>query len=214
MDGAGSAACAVTRDSVTLESVTGAVLCGGRSTRFGSDKALLELGGRTLLQRALDSLAPAAERLIVGRAYTHVAARFVPDLRPGLGPLAGLEAALHATEHDWVALAGCDLPCLTVAFWRLLCRRARPGRPVSVRDGRGDFEPLAALYPRSALRPVASRLDAGRLDMQSLLTELDAVAVTAEELEAACGPGVLRNLNRPTDVPGRADPCAPTREAA
>lgn len=196
----------------SLETVTGVVLCGGRSSRFGSDKALQDVAGRTLLQRALDSLEPAAERLLVGRAYTHVEARFVADLRPGLGPMAGLEAALHAAEGDWVALAGCDLPCLTPAFWRLLCLRATTGRPVSVVDEGGDFEPLAALYPRSALREVAARLDDGRLDLQSLLTGLRAVAVPAAEVEAVCGPGVLRNVNRPEDVPAGEDPCSGTGE--
>jgi len=195
-------------EAPALEAVTGAVLCGGRSTRFGSDKALREVAGRTLLQHALDSLAPAAEVLIVGRAYTHVAARFIPDLRPGLGPLAGLEAALHASSRDWVALAGCDLPCLTPAFWRLLCRHATAGRPVSVRDRGGEFEPLAALYPRTALREVAARLDDGHLDMQSLLAALDAVALPVEEVEAACGRWVLRNVNRQEDLPTGADPCA------
>lgn len=192
---------------LAFETVTGAVLCGGRSLRFGSDKALREVGGRTLLQRALDSLAPAAERLLVGRAYPHVAARFVPDLRPGMGPLAGLEAALHAAGSDWLALAGCDLPCLTPAFWRLLCTHARDGRPVSVASARGAYEPLAALYPRAALRQVAARLDAGRLDMQSLLRDLGAVAVPEAEVATACGPAALRNVNRPEDLPPGTDPC-------
>lgn len=200
-----------TAPAPTLETLTGAVLCGGRSSRFGSDKALHEIAGRTLLQRALDSLEGAAERLLVGRAYSHVAARFVPDLRPGLGPMAGLEAALHAAGGGWVALCGCDLPCLTPAFWRLLCSHAQPGRPVSVQGARGDFEPLASLYPRAALRAVAERLDAGQFDLQSLLADLDAVAVPASEVEAACGPGALRNVNRPEDAPAGSDPCPPAR---
>lgn len=190
-----------------LEEVTGAVLSGGRSSRFGSDKALRVVGGRTLLARALDSLAPAAERLLVGRAYVGVDARHVPDLRPGLGPLAGLEAALHAADSAWVALAACDLPCLSPAYWRLLCAHADGDRPVCVRHPNGDSEPLAALYPRSALRAVAARLDARELDLQALLVALDACWLDAAEVEAACGPAVLRNVNRPQDLPA-GDPCA------
>ncbi|MEJ2667708.1 MAG: molybdenum cofactor guanylyltransferase [Deinococcales bacterium] len=189
-----------------LEEVTGAVLCGGRSQRFGSDKALQVVGGRTLLARALDSLAPAGERLLVGRAYVGVDARHVPDLRPGLGPLAGLEAALHAAGGAWVALAACDLPCLSTAYWRLLCAQASGDRPVCVRHPNGDFEPLAALYPRSALRAVAARLDAGELDLQALLAALDARSLSAAEVESVCGPAVLRNVNRPQDLPA-GDPC-------
>lgn len=189
-----------------LEEVTGAVLCGGRSLRFGSDKALQVVGGRTLLARALDSLAPAGERLLVGRAYVGMDARHVPDLRPGMGPLAGLEAALHAAGSAWVALAACDLPCLSPAYWRLLCARAGDDRPVCVRQPNGDFEPLAALYPRSALRAVAARLDAGELDLQALLVTLDARWLGVAEVESACGPAVLRNVNRPRDLPA-GDPC-------
>jgi len=192
-----------------LEEVTGAVLCGGRSTRFGSDKARHAVAGRTLVERTLDSLAPARERLLVGRPYPVAGVRFVPDLREGLGPLGGLEAALSAASNPWVALAACDLPCLTAGFWRLLCRRAEEGRAVVVGGAGGRLEPLAALYPRSALGPAGARLDRGLLDIQGLLRELDLVTVERDEVEAACGRSVLSNVNRPNDLHGGADPCTP-----
>ena len=192
-----------------LEEVTAAVLCGGRSTRFGADKALHVIGGRTLLERVLASLAPARERLLVGKPYRIEGVRFVPDLREGRGPLGGLETALGAAASGWLALAACDLPCLTVDFWRLLCSRAREGRAVVVRGPQGRLEPLAALYPRGALAEARARLDGGLLDMQGLLRALPLVKVDRAEVEAACGRTVLSNVNRPDDLQGGADPCAP-----
>lgn len=134
----------------------------------------------------------------------------MPDRRPGLGPLAGLEAALEAAHASWLALAACDLPCLTPAFWRLLCARAEGQRAVVVRDALGRLEPLAALYHRSALEEARARLDAGALGMHGLLRALGAREVPREALEAACGPAVLRNVNRPEDAPAPGqDPCRP-----
>ncbi len=192
-----------------LEDVTAAVLCGGRSKRFGADKALHVVGGRTLLDRVLESLAPARERLLVGKPYPLEGVRFVPDLRQGRGPLGGLETALATSTGAWLALAACDLPCLSVGFWRLLCTRARDGRAVVVRGPQGRLEPLAALYPRTALREARARLDGGLLDMQGLLRALEPIEIPRAEVEAVCGPAVLRNVNRPGDLRGGADPCTP-----
>ena len=77
------------------ERILGAILAGGRSTRFGSDKALALVDGVPLLQRAADALAPQVEALVVcGRAWPGLAT--VDDRpAPGLGPLGGLAAALH-----------------------------------------------------------------------------------------------------------------------
>jgi len=190
-----------------LEALSGAVLCGGRSRRFGADKALHVVGGRTLLERTLDSLAPVSERLLVGRAYPVDGARFVPDRRPGQGPLGGLETALQAASRPWLALAACDLPCLRPAFWRLLCAHAGEEGAVVVRGPQGRLEPLAALYHRALLTDVSARLDEGLLDMQGLLRAVPAVVLEHATVEAACGAAVLRNVNRPGDLQGGADPC-------
>ena len=95
--------------------ILGAVLAGGRSSRFGSDKALARLGEATLLEHALASLAPHCAALVVcGRTVAPVAT--VAD-RPAadLGPLGGLCGALtHAVAHgfDAVLTTACDTPAL------------------------------------------------------------------------------------------------------
>lgn len=95
--------------------ILGAVLAGGRATRFGSDKALATLDGRPLLDHALASLAPHVDALVViGRDIAPVAT--APDRpHPGLGPLGGICGALaHAAAHGHHAVltTACDSPAI------------------------------------------------------------------------------------------------------
>ena len=93
--------------------VLGAVLAGGRSRRFGSDKAAALLGGRPLLDHVVEALVPQVDAIVVcGRRHPTLS---VLGDRPGpdLGPLGGLNAALHhaaAQGFELVLTAGCDMP--------------------------------------------------------------------------------------------------------
>lgn len=108
-----------------MSRVLGAVLAGGRSRRFGSDKANAMLDGRSLIDRAIDVLAPQVDAVIVcGRAMSGCI--HVPD-RPAadLGPLGGLNAALHyASERGYEAVVSipCDTPLLPNDLVRRLAK--------------------------------------------------------------------------------------------
>ena len=83
--------------------ILGAVLAGGKSTRFGSDKALAKLGARTLIEHAIAGLQPCCDEVIVvGRSDAPV--RTIPDWpRPDCGPLAGVAAALREASRGGFA---------------------------------------------------------------------------------------------------------------
>ncbi|OHC96466.1 MAG: molybdenum cofactor guanylyltransferase [Sphingomonadales bacterium GWF1_63_6] len=95
---------------MAAERILGAVLAGGRSSRFGSDKAMAQMpDGRTLIDHAMAGLAPhVAQVVICGRAGG------LPDRpAPDMGPLGGLSAALHhalVQGFDGVLTTGCDMP--------------------------------------------------------------------------------------------------------
>ena len=93
--------------------ILGVVLAGGLSTRFGSDKALAELGGHTLLALAVDTLAGWCDHVVVaGRAQAP--APTLPDWpRSGMGPLGGLAAALRfATDEGYATVLSCGVDSL------------------------------------------------------------------------------------------------------
>jgi len=97
----------------------GAILAGGQSSRFGSDKAMAPWNGRPLIEYAADALRPHVEAMVVcGREHPGLAA--VPDRpRPGMGPLGGMAAALHQAAvggFDAVLTIGCDTPSIPAAL--------------------------------------------------------------------------------------------------
>ncbi len=92
----------------------GAVLAGGRSRRMGSDKAFIEIDGRSMLERAVDALeqADAEPVLVVGGDRARVADLglvWAADRWPGEGPLGGIITALETIETELVAILPCDL---------------------------------------------------------------------------------------------------------
>jgi molybdenum cofactor guanylyltransferase len=96
--------------------ILGAILAGGKSSRFGSDKAMALYDGRPLLDHVVDALSGAFGQVVIcGRE--HAGLESVPDRpRPGLGPLGGINAALQfaaGTGYSGVVTVPCDTPCVT-----------------------------------------------------------------------------------------------------
>ena len=102
--------------------VGGYVLAGGRSSRMGRDKALLELAGKPLIEHAVTKLRRvcAEVHILAGAEGEHAGlARYAPlvhDLHPGCGPISGIEAALTHTTHDWNLILAVDVPFLPTAL--------------------------------------------------------------------------------------------------
>jgi molybdopterin-guanine dinucleotide biosynthesis protein A len=157
---------------------TGVVLVGGSSRRMGEDKATLRRpDGRTWLKAALDTLdAAGADELLVvgGEAVTAPTGRWIPDLHPGQGPLAGLEAALHASRHPWCLLVACDMPQLEADLLRRILDLREGGLDAVVPEVDGRLQPLHAAYHRRCLAAIEEALRAGRRSLQALVPLLAA----------------------------------------
>jgi molybdenum cofactor guanylyltransferase len=136
------------------------ILAGGRSSRFGRDKASEPLLGRTLLQHAVDRVAPLVQELIVVRAAGQqlpsieslLAVRIVDDAYPGAGPLGGIYTGLSAATAERCLAVACDMPLLSAPLLRELQRRAM-GCDI-VMPVLEYPEPLHALYSGACLAPM------------------------------------------------------------
>ena len=194
------------------------VLAGGRSSRMGSDKALLEIDGRPLIAIALERLRAAGTnpRICGSRPDLAHFAPALPDRFPGAGPLAGLEAALAASGSELSLFLPVDLPALPADFLRWLLARAQASTALATIPWfAGRAQPLCAVYSRQLLPGIRDSLQAGQfkvlaaiqLAATSLGQRIDAFQV--ESVASALPPGRwpafpppyrwFRNLNSPFD---------------
>ena len=186
--------------SITKEKCGAVLLAGGKSRRMGQCKALLEVEGETLLQRTVRMLAAFEELWLSANdpvLSEGLPVRTVADNYPGCGPLAGLEAALSATEQEALVCVSCDLPHLTDAVPRLLLEALGEADAAVCVDSTGRVHPLCGIYRRSTLPVIRSLLENDERRMMAFLRQISCVYV---QTKGILPDEVFCNWNTPEDV--------------
>lgn len=170
---------------------------------MGTDKAFLELAGRSLLSNALELANAAAEKVvIIGAAskFSRLGA-VVEDIFPDRGPLGGIHAALTASQSELNLILGVDMPFLQASFLQFLISVASEiDALVTVPRVSGRYEPLCAVYRKEFARLADNALEAGRNKIDALFGDVLLRAVNEEELaQHAFSPAMFRNVNTPED---------------
>jgi molybdopterin-guanine dinucleotide biosynthesis protein A len=187
-----------------VDGVAGFVLAGGQSTRMGRDKAFLELGGRTLLARALSLAGTVAEPVrIVGVSESFLAhGRVVEDVFPGRGPLGGIHAALRSSAAELNLMLAVDLPSVEPRFLAYLVNAARQSSAVvTLPHAAGGWQPLCAVYRREFRTIAEQSLREGSNRIDRLLVRVEIRVIAEEELEGGgFSSTIFRNLNTPEEL--------------
>jgi molybdenum cofactor guanylyltransferase len=173
--------------------LTGALLVGGASRRFGSPKALALLDGETLAERGHRVLAEACDEVIVvGKSGDRLELPFevLDDGSPVRAAIIGVAAALRLAENEIVAVLPTDMPWVTAGVLRLLAAGAA-GIDAAV----PPTGPLPGIYRRTALPVLERRIERGELALHRALGELTACTVDI-------GAAYLGNVNTPDDLNG------------
>lgn len=175
------------------------ILAGGRATRLsGVDKVAIEVGGRSLLRRAVDAVAGAEPIVVVGaKRPMGVPVRWTVEQPPGGGPLAGLVAGMAAVppEVDEVAVLAADLLGVTtdtVTRLRAALRAEKNAAGVVLVDSAGRLQWLIGVWHPTALRRALPNRPHG-LSLRHSLGTLPASAIPAE-------PGETDDLDTPEDL--------------
>lgn len=190
--------------------LTGAILAGGHSSRFGSNKALFAPNGETLISKAAGLLRSVAREVLVSASQTNagdydfLGLEIVVDQHPDSGPMGGLETLLQRCTTPWLLVLTCDMPfvdkealitmvsSLTGEPDNALYQRDRP-HALAWQRCDGSISPFPLLIERSALPKLQSRMRTGSLSMKGLLSDLDTYYIMSP-----CN-RLLSNINRPED---------------
>ena len=182
------------------------VLCGGKSTRMGTSKALLPFGPETMLQRVVRLLASVVSPIVVVAAVDQQLPELPPtaivtrDEHEGRGPLEGLRAGLKALPAHVEAayVTSCDVPLLVPAFVRQMLDLAK-GYDVAVIENDGFSHPLSAVYRRATLPRIEELLEHDRLRPAFLFDAVNTLRVSPAQLSSDPQLQTLRNLNTRED---------------
>ena len=183
----------------TTAQATAIILAGGRSSRMGADKSLLSVDGQPIIERICERLAGRFNRILISanepEKLAFLGLEIVADKIPGQGPLMGIASALEASSSELNFVVACDIPHIHIGLVEeMLAEADRSGADVVVpTTGSEEYEPLFAVYRKSALEAINKVLASGgrRISDIFALCRVKYVRLTDAEW--------LRNLNTPAE---------------
>jgi molybdopterin-guanine dinucleotide biosynthesis protein A len=185
--------------------VTGVIQAGGKSTRMGGrPKALIELGGRRIIDRVVDVVRAVADDVLLvtntPELYATLGLPMVPDLFPDHGSLGGIYSGLAAASCDAAFTVACDMPFLMPEVARLVVDRAGDADVVLPQVG-AQLETLHACYAKTCLTAMESRLRAGRLKIVGFFEDVRVLTIAEDDVARFRTPElVFMNVNTPEEL--------------
>ncbi|MDZ7360522.1 MAG: molybdenum cofactor guanylyltransferase [candidate division KSB1 bacterium] len=172
------------------------ILAGGKSRRFGRNKALFVMEGKSIIECVAAAIPPEQKIFIVTNSpaeYAHFPWPLLPDHYPGSGPLAGIHAGLTHSPGEWNFFLACDFPCLKSSVINELLAAPRNAQ-VILPETTAGLQPLCALWSQSALPAVENALQNHDLRLHAVLAKLALHVILPTD------PQALYNLNTPEDL--------------
>ncbi len=176
-----------------------AILAGGKSSRMGTDKALLKYDGKNFIKRLCDELDCFEEKAIARGNRSDIkdiSWNIIPDIYPERGPIGGLHAVLSICESDAVFCVSCDMPLLQISLVNHLCGYMKEDIDVVIavtQDGRKH--PLCGIYRKSVLPVLEEQILADNNRMMAALNKMRVEYVTLDFENSR----QLKNINTPED---------------
>ncbi|MGD8385826.1 MAG: molybdenum cofactor guanylyltransferase [Desulfobacteraceae bacterium] len=185
-------------------SLSGVVLAGGRSRRYGKNKALVTLEGVSLIERVCRVLKLVADPVILStndpELFQFLGLPTVRDIIPGLGPLSGIHAGLSVMPGEAALFVACDMPNLNAELIRFMAASRKDADAVVPRVA-GLPEPLHAIYGKTCLGPVSRAIKNGEHRIVSFFPDIRIKYIEENQIRRF-DPNldVFANINRPEEL--------------
>ena len=196
-----------TASPIRFFQVAGYILAGGDSSRMGTDKGSLEIGGVPLVVRIAQLMGPMVSKR-AGVSVIAPAGRYdktglpgVQDDRPGLGPLGGITTAVRLSVCPWALVIGCDMPYLTPEWLAYLMGHAvASSADIVVPESANGPEPLCAMYHKRCEPFFATALANGTRKITDAFVGRDVEMIECGQWQPFDPHGLLfKSINAPAD---------------
>lgn len=181
--------------------ITAIILSGGQSTRMGTDKALLILNNKTLLENTIEICKPLCTNILISSNFPEhqkFGYKVIPDEIKNSGPMAGIYSCLKKSETEWNFVISVDAAFVKTEIIEDLIQHTNHYDAV-VPEHKTGKEPLIALYNKNVVSVLKRHLESGNLKMHNLLKRLNTKYLNTQN-RVEKNPEIFRNLNRPDDL--------------
>jgi molybdenum cofactor guanylyltransferase len=182
--------------------VTGIILAGGKSSRFGSDKALYEYRGMKLIEYAIDVLKPLTHEILISTNkpadYEFTGLKTFQDAFPGQGPLSGIHSGLLHSAYDKTLVVGCDMPYLELALFEYLLNHSNRYQVIYPTHN-GFTESMVGYYHKSCLDIIEAALKQGNNKILNAVEPLKVLFLNVDDQDFYDSK-LFRNINSQKDL--------------
>jgi molybdenum cofactor guanylyltransferase len=181
--------------------ITGIILAGGQSSRMGTDKAMLQIDEKTLMERAIEICKPICHEILISSnkpKHENFGFTVIPDEINNCGPIGGIYSCLNKSETDWNLMISVDSVFVPTDFIKFLISKTGVVDAV-VPIHKNGKEPLIALYHKNCLTVIQEKLDLKDYKLHHLLDSLHTRFVDVDAWIKKY-PEIFRNFNRPEDL--------------
>lgn len=179
-----------------------AILAGGKSARMKTNKAVLELCGRRLIEYVVDAVKTVIEKpMIISNTpepYSFLGLPIFPDIIKSIGPLGGIYTALNHCESVHCLVLACDLPFITPELLGFLLEQERNYDVLAIDSGQG-VEPLCAIYRQSCLTEIERQIDSGQYKVSDFYSNVDINILRIGSDDKLYNSNLFFNVNDPAD---------------
>jgi molybdenum cofactor guanylyltransferase len=152
--------------------ITGIVLAGGQSRRMGTDKSVMKLNGKLLVEYSIDALKPLCNKVVISSnkfIYDFTGCEVWPDELPGQAPMIGIYSCLKRSETDINIILSCDMPLISTMILEYLLSNSEIYDIIVPINGDDYIEPLCGIYRKSSMLILKQFIDNGNFSLKDCI---------------------------------------------
>lgn len=184
--------------------ISGVVLAGGKSSRFGQDKGLYMLDGKPMVMHAMQILQPVCGELMISsareEAYRHPGVDIIADIYHDCGPLGGIHSALTHMQGEYLAVIGCDTPLVPAELYGFMLKHMGTHQVVIPTHG-GHRESMCAIYNRRCLPLIEDAIRRRKYKIMDAIAPANVLFLDVQHAPFYHN-RIFHNINYPDDIHG------------
>ncbi len=188
---------------MNTKSITGIVLAGGRSRRMGSDKSVIQLNGKTLIEYSINAMKPLCDKVVISSnnyIYDYTGCEVWPDETEDQAPIVGIYSCLKRSTTELNIILSCDMPLISTTMLEyLLSHTENHDITVPVHEN-GLIEPLCGIYRKEAMGVLKKFIEDRNFRLNDSIRASSHQLILVGHQLHFYSPHLFLNINSPEDL--------------